>query len=578
LQGRRLRFSPDGRYLAEVWAGVATVLDARTGDKLAHLSEPGSVYDVAFSAASDRLTLVDQSGTVRIKDVPTGQVVRTIPLPVADDPTLGRVVLGRNGTLVARVGRSPAPRSPIPTIQVHDLEGGAPAEIKGIATSMLADADFSPTGRYLAVAVAGSEQTWIYAYDRPGRRLELAATLATPGVRQVAFDPTGVHLATLSAPNHVRIWLSQVGREQFDLRFRSPATVYGQGILHVAFSPDGRRLAVAAGSDAVRIAPADAAPEARNLVVVNRSRSSALSLDGHTLVQANPDTTVSIRDVAAKREVRRLPAHPDQVRALRISPDGLTLACRCADHSVHVWPLDGGPQLAAYQWRPTSGPAPAAPRLGSWPISFSPDSQSLAAYFPDNAIHVWEARSGRQLRLIPGPADGGPLSDLAFSLDGGRLLATTRNAFRVWAVETGQELVTRAAPAESIYRWLVCRPQTDQVALGYSDGTIRFLNAATGDVVTALTGHTTMAGLAISPDGRRLVSAGDDRVMKLWDLTTGRELLSFPEYTAGAHFSSDGTRLYTVSAESTLAHLKLWDGRPLDAPSEAGTVGGGDSR
>src|SRR5262245_50830441 len=70
-----------------------------------------------------------------------------------------------------------------------------------------------------------------------------------------------------------------------------------------------------------------------------------------------------------------------------------------------------------------------------------------------------------------------------------------------------------------------------------------------GPVVTA----------AFSPDGKQVVT-GADKVVRLWDLSTGREAkqITLGDKVAHAIFSPDGRTLFTVSAEKAAA-LQMTD-------------------
>jgi WD40 repeat protein len=92
------------------------------------------------------------------------------------------------------------------------------------------------------------------------------------------------------------------------------------------------------------------------------------------------------------------------------------------------------------------------------------------------------------------------------------------------------------------------------------DRTLKVWDVETGRELHTLRGHMSpVFGVALSVDGRRAVSASSDKTLKVWDVETGRELRTFQGHTDavnGVALSGDGRRAVSASDDRT---LKVWD-------------------
>jgi WD40 repeat protein len=156
-----------------------------------------------------------------------------------------------------------------------------------------------------------------------------------------------------------------------------------------------------------------------------------------------------------------------------------------------------------------------------------------------------------------------------FSADGREILSVeSGGTARVWNVETAQE---RTELRRSEITLATLSPDGRRMATAGSDNVLRIWDTATGALVGQPVRHKyyRLRIVAFSPDGRWVVTA-DGGVVRIWDTESGNAVTPPLQHDEVLHavFSADGTRVLTASADRTARVWNAASGQPVVDPLE----------
>jgi len=223
---------------------------------------------------------------------------------------------------------------------------------------------------------------------------------------------------------------------------------------------------------------------------------------------------------------------------------------------------DSGPRGIVRLWDLATGKPLHEFRTGKdvWfnNATFVPGSkQVVTAYSNDKNLYLWDVPTGKLVHEFQGHTGNGVT--VYVSHDGRRLVSTAQDhSLRLWDLTKSQQVWTQDVSGEQI-AGVVFSPDDRLILTSGVDRILRIRQRETGVVVEKLEAHGATCAGDFSPDGKQVLSWGQDGQIRLWDIGTAKTLQLFDGRTDAvrqAWHVEGGRQVLTWGKDSV---FRVWD-------------------
>ncbi len=533
-------FTPDGRHLVSAgFDGTVRLWDVRNGMEVSRLQGSFSpLYCLTISPDGQKIATAGKDGVIWIWNKNTGERLLEIK---GHNERIMSLTFSPDGKSIGSAGGNYR-NSRDNSIRLWDADSGRPIWRSPDFDRCFYDMEYSPDGRTLAVVA----ENVIRLFDTSTRKMTVWDGANSLGARySVAFSPDGLRLAA-GATDFFRIYDLKSGKSLLKVNLPGSGAIWS-----IAFHPGGRRVATACEDTTVRIVDLTQ-PSSHKVLRGHSGRVVGIAFhpDGSRLASAGSDHQVKIWAADKTLNQTLLTGHSGPVNSLAFNRSGELLVTGGQDGAIHLWNEGTGRSMGIIT--AVDRPIKTVALNGSG---------SRLAVGHSQGVSLFDTHSGSTIRL-PDPIDCS-VGSIAMNSDGNLLAAACwEKQTYIWNLDKSKRISLQGVP--KMQSWGVAiSPDNQFLATAGISPWVALWDITLGEKVKDYgPRERTVHHVAFSINGRWLAAAGYDNMIKIYDLIRGSvtgELKGFPWAPLVAVFSSDGSRLATVTGDEKARDVKLWE-------------------
>jgi WD40 repeat protein len=541
-----------------------------------------AITALTYTPKGDLLISASADKTIRLWNAADGAAkgALTHTAPVA------AMALSKDGTRVAAGGADKivalwtlADNKPAGTITT-------PAEVRGIS--------FSPDG--LRVAVAGADnkvriygldgklqETFIHdgpatgvAFLPDGKRLIsssadktariwtgafLAQGAHTGPVRQVFLTPQGDRVFSCGDDKEVRIIDPKTGKELRTLEIKTgkepkAVTTHEGPVVGFALSTDLTKIVTAGADNSAKVWTVADGKVVATIALPGPAQAIALSPNAARVTAAFADPAVKVRayDAVSGKELQAIADLTAPVRALSILADNRSVLIAGDDKNVAV------SDIAVTSVLPVNAG-------GATGIVYHPQGAQALTAGKDKAVRLWDLAMGKEAKAFPALAD--PISSVTASRDFALVAATSGKVAKIWQIADAKEVATLAHPAEVIA--FAFNADKTRVVTGATDNLARVWEVATGRLLQTFSHGAAVRGVGFHPAQPQVITASADKTIVVHTQSILRAIPASTMPLRAVTVTANGTHVVTAGDDK---NVKAWNlGTGADERTFAGATG-----